>query len=791
MTRKPKQPMTPTSVHQPKTPNTSRSGLFKNPEDLRKEMETLAEKLKDLILTIPPESLIGALWVQLTTATSTNSTRGPEHPLASVELLQFTLEYVHAVLSCFSSPPENSFSAPDSIITDILSAANDLKGRTLDFCLSSSRLSKNSDFGDHTSTFEFRAKSTWVLIRGLRHQVLEEEFFSFVLAPHEDALRAVYGVGASEIAAGAQTLTNSMRSGLSEANEIFQHEAKRAFSLSKLENIAMEKAIENLATQDPATSEKLRGAIEDIFYGGVCNLSRHTSIPPKLLEDLAFTRGEASDFFASGEFRGTPMRTLPARVKPLIQLANGYYAVDPSFARDSFYRALQRGLAKRLPDYKNSWNERQKKMSEDAFAQIFKDQLRGARVINEIYYRDPKTGDWAENDTIIIFEDTLIQVEAKAGLAAMHSPETDFQKHKRAVENLVLKAYRQTKRFLEYLHSNPDAPIFELRDGEYIEKHRINISQYRLIIPIGLTVESFAPFSTICKDIPEVAPILEKHPFISMSIDDLFVLTKFLPTTGELFHYLDVRQKVAGIRNATLFDESDHLGAYILNNRVDETIADKMAEGFDYFGWDGASDEIDKYFWRHDWKSTPPPSQKYPRALSNLLQALAQTRSPGWLRIDSLFRNLGGVWRENLAHQLSELSASLSKHPYRHFLFSPTSEGILVCITRERTANQRRATTTKAQALGIALDTNSITTLELTFSSQMDIVDAAVLSIQTPVNGTSDYAAAYGEVAAMRRRVSTLENRPKSNPMEQRRDIRPNDMCWCGSGKKFKKCHRR
>lgn len=42
----------------------------------------------------------------------------------------------------------------------------------------------------------FRALSTWVLLRGHRYQVREEGFFRFALAPHDDALKRAYGVGA-------------------------------------------------------------------------------------------------------------------------------------------------------------------------------------------------------------------------------------------------------------------------------------------------------------------------------------------------------------------------------------------------------------------------------------------------------------------------------------------------------------------------------------------------------------------------------------------------------------------
>ena len=95
-------------------------------------------------------------------------------------------------------------------------------------------------------------------------------------------------------------------------------------------------------------------------------------------------------------------------------------------------------------------------------------------------------------------------------------------------------------------------------------------------------------------------PILGQHPFISMSVDDLFVLKRFLPTAGQLFHYLDVRQQVAGIPKALLFDEIDHLGAYISRNRFDEDIREQLRKA-DMVTWDSFSDIVDQHFEGLDW----------------------------------------------------------------------------------------------------------------------------------------------------------------------------------------------
>lgn len=189
-------------------------------------------------------------------------------------------------------------------------------------------------------------------------------------------------------------------------------------------------------------------ALDDMFRGGIANVSRHTKLPPTLLADLAYRRGEETEFFAGGDFSGTPYRTLPARKKPLIQLESDYYAVDPCFTRDAGYRALLYNLLQRKPNYKKTFEDRQKTMSEAAFAEILAAQLPDAKVFKEVYYKDPNNKQWSENDTLILVDDVLFLVEAKAGAAAtIASPALDFGRHAQSVQDLVLKAYKQCERF--------------------------------------------------------------------------------------------------------------------------------------------------------------------------------------------------------------------------------------------------------------------------------------------------------------------------------------------------------
>src|SRR3546814_5156891 len=78
--------------------------------------------------------------------------------------------------------------------------------------------------------------------------------------------------------------------------------------------------------------------------------------------------------------------------------------------------------------------------------------------------------------------DCLLVVEAKAGTMPMHSPATNFKAHERAIQDLVVKAYRQCRRFIEYLDSAAEVPIYRLADGVYTEIGRLKRADYRSIL---------------------------------------------------------------------------------------------------------------------------------------------------------------------------------------------------------------------------------------------------------------------------------------------------------------------
>jgi hypothetical protein len=144
---------------------------------------------------------------------------------------------------------------------------------------------------------------------------------------------------------------------------------------------------------------------------------------------------------------------------------------------------------------------------------------------------------------------------------------------------------------------------------------------------------------------------------------------------------------VAGIRQAHLFDEFDHLGAYLTKNRFDQDIADQLKGGkANTLIWDGMSDIIDRSFEGEDWESRPFPTQNFPAEVLKLLEALDTTRARGWLSAESHIRDLG--------RRRPEKSRQDAVRPWPNP--EPASRSLLSSV-RGRRAALRLASTTRAR----------------------------------------------------------------------------------------------
>ncbi len=732
------------------------------------EMERESSRARGLILRQPPKQLLGYVWSMHFMSVLDDSDKQKENYRPNKHMIgemQFMLEFVHAVWSCSSELTDERGRLSEAEMAEIFDTLTELRNSTMLYCMVKSRAMTADVGGPRRGNVSFQAMAAWVNIRGRRYQVLEEEFLKFMLRPHDEILWKCYGMGADEVAAGVQAIADSSRTGLARAADNVERGMKAAEASGGPEGLSVDMA------------RQARNAVDDLLNGGICNLSRHTNMSEPLLQDLSYLPGENVEFLAEGELRGTPLRTLPALVKPGIKLGEDYYIADAQFVRDVAYRCIQRGVLARNPDYREEWNGRQKRAVEDAFVEIFAAQLKGASIYRSVYFREPKIGNWAETDLLVAMEDVLVVVEAKAGVMAMDSPAADFDRHMASVDRLILKAYGQCERFLNYLASADSVPIYELRNGERVKIADLDLGGFRTVLPIGLTVESLSPLSTCLNNLTEISPLLGTHGFMSMSVDDLLVLRRFLPTTGELFHYLEARQQAGTVPDTTVVDETEYLGAYISRNRFDTVLREQREEA-PFVVWNSYSDVVDRYFRGENAGRGKVPRQDYPAELKAILIFLDRKRPRGWLEMDAAIRNLGSDERENLSKGIAGLKKTLARHDHRRMLiFNGMPFQVWVCASGRSPLEGKVQRQAEVACLIAAAPMTRV--LSLHYNRKRRLTNIECLSYATPSRTRDDYLELEREAVAQRARLVDGRNLKgirwtrRERPKQLRMDICP------------------
>lgn len=276
-----------------------RDQKIKAVDELRQEMEALALKARDLILAQPPIQFLGYVLSQFHLAmlqVNIDAAESSHHQKEVVKIYQLVLEYMHAVWSCHADLPNEAQPVDEGKAGELMEVFAALDVKTALYCMASTAARIDDGAGGHSAETEFHAKSSWSLIRGHRYQVLEGEFFRFALEPHSDALKSAYGVDHDEIAAGIQRIADAFRAGVSRAADELNAAMQRADAITKASGEDLETIMTRLRAEEPEYTEEIGQQIQDMLFGGVCNLSRHSGLPAALLVDLSYAPGENTHF---------------------------------------------------------------------------------------------------------------------------------------------------------------------------------------------------------------------------------------------------------------------------------------------------------------------------------------------------------------------------------------------------------------------------------------------------------------------------------------------------------------
>jgi preprotein translocase subunit SecA len=433
------------------------------------------------------------------------------------------------------------------------------------------------------------------------------------------------------------------------------------------------------------------------------------------------------------------------------------------------------------PDYRQTWNDRQKTVSEELPFTYLKRILLGARVVRPVYYRWT-TGNgppqWYETDGILIYDDHLFVIEVKAGAFTYTSPATDLRSHIVSLRNLVLNPASQASRFIDYLKSAYEISIC---DASHREIGRLQRSDFRHVTACVITLDPFTELAARVQHLRKVGIDVGKRTVWVLSIDNLRVYADLFDNPLVFLHYVEQRMRAAKSELLNLNDEMDHFGLYITKNNYSQYAAELVGGQPTTLNLVGYSTPVDKYYDAVVRGAAPIlPKQKMPQRLAEIVDFLANAVMPRRSELASFLLDAGADFRAELAAAIDQqLRVNLELRRPRPL--SIYGEMRLTLYTWSPAAPREAATAVEhTRVVMLAAGEDSRPLIELEYTAEGVLTDVHWQRVKLVGLSSPELDRLRAKGAALReQRVSAARRRGK---------IGPNERCPCGSGRKYKKC---
>lgn len=476
---------------------------------------------------------------------------------------------------------------------------------------------------------------TLYLVRGQRYQIFEVEYYQKLLKAHDNIFTELFNLNSSDIVEGIKKLQYSLSQGKADTMNQFHKlfEEFKNYQGDNEEKFFLEHQFEGEDYYNKLFGTQLRDVV------------KITGWPDKFVDELSWELNSVTNFFNQQQFSGWPIIDLPVFKRPFIKIDNIAYCFDYYSFVDNFYRVLQKTVTRLCPSY--IWADFQQQASEKMVEDIFKSLLPNCITFLSNYYPlNSSMKQAAENDLIVLYDDTIIIVEVKAGSFVYTPPINDFKAHIKSYKTLIEKADWQCQRTKDYLTKHDNAPLF---DANNQLKTNIDMTSISSIYMMSVTVDNINTFAAKAE---KMGLLQLKSNAISIAVDDLMVYREYFQSPLMFLHFIQQRSIATQEPKLALNDELDHLGMYIKHNcyAFQANIIPKNAVG----NFIGYREKLDDYFCKlyHPQLHTEKPIQNIPDLILRIIHYLESNFIEGRSYIANYFLNFATDAKEEFCAQV-------------------------------------------------------------------------------------------------------------------------------------------
>lgn len=693
-----------------------------------------------------------------------------------------SIEYIQSLLVC-QKTVEPRATEQEELIEKVINEIVTLYERIIQFYIfwGAKMITEDNTLTDEDIQYIIEAQLMGN-VRGNRYQFQQLINIEKLLLPHSEKLQELYGVSGNELITGLRELEHTLSSGkLDSMKNIFN------------EYLQFQKDVQGKSPEEYGLLiDKIKNSKQNIdncakaFGTDLYNVKKVTGWSDELIDSLSWQIGECQDFFSDKEFSGWPIIDLPVQKRPFIKIEGISYCFDYYNLFDNIYRIIQKDIKRHDNGYTNIWSDIQQIASENLVAEQFKMLLPGCQCYIGNYYPKGKSlKQMDENDVMILYDDTLIIAEVKAGSFTFTPAITDYLAHKKSFEALIGKADYQCERTLTYIKNNQEIVFYE-NEKDRKQKFVINKEDYKNIYTLCVTVDNFNSFEAK----------IEKNNFfdvssgtIAISIDELEVYREYFDSPLYFLHFLRHRKAATRVKSLMLSDELDHLGMYIVHNAYD-TYANEFSDCDSLYA-NGYREELDFYFATLHCKELgyKKPIQDIPAVITEIIDFVDSKQLKDRVSFSSFLLDLHPDTRVELVNSIDKLyqRQAVTKRMFPVFCNGDIMYGCFVVQDGiELISEEFRLKYMYANMLQVNKEQSWY--FALTYNQKQELKDVQFKQLfLCDIERNS-----YDKKELLELAETVFQNRVKTTLNNKHtKKIYPNDLCPCGSGKKYKKCHGR
>ncbi len=745
-------------------------------DEKKAEIDTLIMDIREHISKCEPLSLLMAA-----------TERGMFNMLNTVSEIQIegkqnfelrTVEYIQSILVSQESYFEEIHSNQEELIEKVLEEVDELYMKTQIFYIfwAAKTTIDDKDLNEKDIQYIMEAQLMGN-VRGKRYQFQQLTNLKTLLLPHSEKMEELYGVSAQDLLDGLEKLEYSLSSAKLDS-------WKGMFN----EFLKFQKASEGKSSEDiEKLFDEIRESQQNLELSKKCfgtdlyDIEKVTGWDGRLVNSLSWNIGECREFIDNKDFSGWIIRDLPVQKKPFIKINGVSYCFDYYNLFDNIYRIIQKDMKGHDSKYTTQWADIQKEASENLVEEQFKRLLPGCQsYVGNYYPIGNSLKQMDESDIMILYDDTLIIAEVKAGSFTYTPAITDYKAHKSSFDALIGKADYQCERTLNYINKAEKITFY---DDKKNEKVTFNRKKYKNVFTFCVTVDNFNAFEA---KIEKMNFLQVNSGTIAISVDDLEVYTAYFDSPLYFLHYLKQRKAATRSKTLLLSDELDHLGMYIVHNNYEMYTGE--FEDCDSFAAYGYRENLDAYFASLHCKEVEyeKPLQEVPDEIKKIISVIEERKLQERVSFTNFLLDFDSVTRNELAEsilyllrrqkELGRMLPAFRNGEVMHGWFVKQN-GIKEISEKDRLsymyANMLRIG--QNESWYIILQYNELNKLEDVYYKKLYIEDIDNEAYdKNELNKLAD-------IVYRNRVAEILKNQNKKK-------IYPNDFCPCGSGKKYKKC---